>query len=420
MEKAGSRILPRFYPLLAFFIPVAVIVFLWLMAHGSFQKNENEDYFVFYLPVAQSIVNGNGITLNGKLAAEYPPGYPVLLAVVLFTAQILHIDQEVLFRVSIALYLAISALLIYFCARVLWSPCQAFWASVLWSFYPLIMWAAKQQNSELPFMPFLYGALLCFLVGWRAAKNKAWYFFFGGILCGAAMLIRPIAIGIGLIIAVLMLFWKRYRFSKRVVFALLIVGGNLMIVLPWEVWMWRQTHEVNLLCQTRDTNSMFDGLTFAVWNPEGYRKGVAVPADVKKFMEETIPKYFSIHSTGQIIVLVTEQLKTHPGTMIKLLCIKAARSWYGTNSNRLESLILPVQGFYFILIALACWKFWKTRADCRLPLAIGLLLLVYFWVMTISVLSIVRYMVPVLGLMFIFFPALKPSRGFSLRRYLKK
>jgi len=393
-----------------------MILVLWRIVPGSFQKNENEDYFFFYLPVAQNIVHGNGITLHGKIASEYPPGYPVLIAAVLFAAQTTHCNEEVLLRASIAFYLAITAVLIYFISLLLWNPRQALFVSLLWSCYPLVLWSAKQQNSELPFMVFLYGAFLCFLIGWRSAKNKKRYFFSGGILCGVSMLIRPIAIGVGVSMAVLILFWKRYRFRQRLVLGLLIIIGNLIAVIPWEVWMYQKTKEVLLLCRSRDAISMFDGLTFAVWNPEGYRKGVPVPADVRNFMKEIIPKYSDTISTKQVVGMAKTELIKHPSSIIKLLFIKAARSWYATNSNRFESLILVVQFFYLALMLLACRMFWKSRTDCRLPLAIGLVLLVYFWGMTVCVLSIVRYMVPVLGLMVIFFPALRAPGAFPPHR----
>ena len=386
---------------------MALLLVLWLVGRGSFLKNDNEDYFVFYLPVAQNIVHGDGITLEGKIACAYPPGYPVLIAAVLGTAKIIHVAPSVLLRASLALYLAMSAVLIYFMALLLWNPVRALAVSLLWSSYPLILWAAKQQNSEPPFMIFFYASLLCFLAGWYAKECRKRYFFLSGILCGIAMLVRPIAIGVGIFMAVLMLFWKRYGFRKRIVFALLIILGNLIAILPWEAWMFHKTGEVAMLCRGRDGISMADGLTFAL-NFEGYRKGVSVPQDVRKLMEDLVPNISFELTTKQVVGLVRAEFAKHPLAVFKLLAIKAARSWYGTNSNRLESIIIFIQLIYLTLMAMAFVRFWKLRPDCRLPLAIGLVLLVYFWGMTVCVLSIVRYMVPALGLMFIFFPALKP------------
>ncbi len=402
-------------PLVACAVPVALILLLWHLVPGSFQKNENEDYFCFYLPVAQNIAHGQGITLNGKIAIEYPPGYPVLIAAVLVAARIVHLDAEALLRVSIAFYLALSALLIYAIARVLWNRRSALVVSLIWSFYPLVEWAGKQQNSELPFMPFLYGAFLLLLLGWRSSKNRNLYFFFGGLACGMAMLIRPIAIGFGLLAAFLVLMGRRYPMREKIVVVALIILGNAFAVGPWEAWMYHETGGVHLLCHGRDAVSMYDGMVFAIFNPEKFRKGVPVPRDVRDFMERTIPKTYAARSTKQMAGLVIAELRTHPITMAKLFLIKAARSWYGTNSNRLESVILAVQLLYIVLIALSCWMFFTSRPDYRFPLAMGLLLLVYFWAMTISVLSIVRYMVPVVALMFIYFPALKPLVEFPRR-----
>jgi 4-amino-4-deoxy-L-arabinose transferase-like glycosyltransferase len=267
----------------------------------------------------------------------------------------------------------------------------------------------------MPFMVFFYASLLCFLVGWYSKESKKRYFFFSGMLCGISMLVRPIAVGAGLFMAILMFFRRRCDLQKKFVFALLIVLGNLIVVLPWEIWMYRETHEAGLLCHGRDAISMADGLTFAM-NFEGFRKGSPVPQDVRKFMEEFAPSISFSITTKQVMRLVLAEFEKHPLTVIKLFAIKAVRSWYGTNSNRYELIIIIIQAFYLALMVIASLRYWKSRKDCRFPLVIGLVLLMYFWGMTVSVLSIVRYMVPVLGLMFVFFPALKPPDVFPPRR----
>src|SRR5262249_29942368 len=52
-------------------------VLWWGLGSAS---NENSDYTSFYEPVAQGILDGQGLLFNGKLALRYPPGYPVILA----------------------------------------------------------------------------------------------------------------------------------------------------------------------------------------------------------------------------------------------------------------------------------------------------------------------------------------------------
>ena len=97
----------------------------------------------------------------------------------------------------------------------------------------------------------------------------------------------------------------------------------------------------------------------------------------------------------------------------------AARSWYGTDSGRMEGIILTVQLLYSIPVLLATWALWRGPD----PQRNSLLLLVwgpvfYFWIMTILVLSILRYMTPTAGLLALLIPRLMhmKSRQVSLLR----
>jgi hypothetical protein len=225
------------------------------------------------------------------------------------------------------------------------------------------------------------------------------------------MLIRPIAIGLGVVFAVLIiLFGRRYRLRKRIVFALCLLVGNLATVLPWEVWAYSKTHEIILLSSnTRASISLFDGLAFAVWNPEGCRKGITVPADVKELMTEAVEKYLrNIETTPpkELQRFLIEKFKTKPLTVIKLMAIKTVRSWYGTFSNRFETPIALVQIVYAMLLLWASVLLWRKRPDCHFMLIAGIAVLGYFWGLTICVDPLVRYMMPALGALIIFFPAI--------------
>jgi hypothetical protein len=422
LESTG-RIRPKDLPLVAIAVSIAVLLTFWeIVPGGAFNQSENSDYINYYLPVAQNIVHGEGVTLHGNIALNYPVGYPIIVAGCLYCAKLFECREELILRLSVVLCFALCALLIYALAKKIWKPPGALLASTLWSCYPIVLWAAKNPNTELPFSAFFYAALVCMLSGRSAGKRAVVLFFIAGILCGIAMLIRPIAIGLGILFAVLILGGRAYQFRKKIALALCLIAGNALAVLPWELWVYSKTHEIVPLCRGQQPFSLFDGLTFAVWNPDpaAHRLGAPVPPDVKNLMNELVRKYAhripsQTITSKEIAGIMAGEFKKRPVTVIKLIVIKAARSWYGTNSNRLESLIMLVQAAYVACLLWASVLMWRKRPDCRFLLIAGMVVGCYFWGMAAMVLSIVRYMMPVLGALVVFFPAI-PHFLFNRRR----
>jgi 4-amino-4-deoxy-L-arabinose transferase-like glycosyltransferase len=402
-SRLFKKLPTHYYPAIVLILPIIITCLFWRLAPSSLLNNDETDYTQFYLPVAQNILHGKGISFDGRIALEYPPGYPLILAATLAIVKPLHCSDMVL----IPLCLSLCALLIFMMAKIFWDPARALLASVAWCFYPFVYWAGMKQASEIPFMVVFYAGILCFLKGWRSSDHAKRLFFACGALFGVSMLIRPIAIGVGVLIALTMLFWRERRFGKRIVFAACVIIGNIIAVLPWEAWVYHKTHEVVMLCKGRDSFSIYDGLTFAVWNPAGYRQGTPVPRDVEQFMKTLLAKYPpEATTTRRLFSIISAEFRHHPATVIKLFLIKAARSWYGTNSNRFEKIILLYQLIFMTMLVIAGTVFWRSRPQARFIVVVGAVFLFYFWGMSIMVLSIIRYLVPMLGLLLLLFPAI--------------
>jgi len=402
---------PNHLPFIAVFFSIIILLSFWtIVPGGAFNQSENDDYYNYYLPVGQNIANGQGITLREKPALDYPPGYPLIVAANQMLAELTGISADGVTRLSVVLLFAAGALLIFMLARKLWGPGLALLASALWSCYPVVLWAARNPNTELPFSIVLYATLLCALTAWSAKKNNALLFVIAGAVCGISMLIRPITIALGIVLSVLILFGRLHRFRKRIMFALCLVAGNLAAIAPWEIWAYTKANEIiPLSSSNRASITVFDGLTFAVWNPGGIRRGIKVPADVRALMAEAHDKYLPIIETTrpeELRAFLIGKFKTQPVTVIKLMVIKAARSWYGTFSNRFETPIFFIQLFYLSVLAWACVIFWRKRPDSRRLLIAASLVLGYFWCLTVLVDPLVRYMMPVLGALMVFFPAI--------------
>ena len=78
------------------------------------------------------------------------------------------------------------------------------------------------------------------------------------------------------------------------------------------------------------------------------------------------------------------------------------RAWYATSETWWEKEILLVQLFYLIpgiIGLLSSFKKFKEEIPYLLLL---LIIIIYFWLVTIIGLSILRYMIPVMGILMIF------------------
>jgi hypothetical protein len=223
------------------------------------------------------------------------------------------------------------------------------------------------------------------------------------------MLIRPIAIGIGFVVAGLLWLGARHlEWRPRLLAVALVLGGSLLAILPWEAWMYARTGQLAPL-STGGAPSMRDGLTFGV-KKKGFRQGIAVPPDVKELMRELQGQYDTLTSFGAVAAAVKDQWHKRPMAVVKLYALKLGRSWYGTDSQRWEMPILLIQLAYVGVLLWSSRIAWKRGGEAR-QLTIGVWVIVlYFWGMNLISLPLLRYTVPVIGLAFVLVPALVPRR----------
>jgi len=108
---------------------------------------------------------------------------------------------------------------------------------------------------------------------------------------------------------------------------------------------------------------------------------------------------------GNIAQVVEEATGRWPIASFELWVVKLARSWYGTDSGRRETPIKVIMILYLFLGFSASSKCWRYSGEPRQFLTLAFLLTAYFWIMTTLVLSILRYMILPLSLIFIVSPA---------------
>ena len=381
------------------------LVFRALLPAGA-GVNEASDFRDFYDPVARSVLAGRGLFLApGAPAVAYPPGYPLVLAAVLRLAHVLGLPEHVgLSALTVASTVAAAGLLHALAARV-WGPRRALVAALAWLTYPLVLWLTKQPNSELPFMAALYAGVVLFFAALDAPR-LAWLRLLGaGAVLGVAMLIRSIALGTSVLLALAFVALRRdVRPGPRLAGAACIIAGSLAVVAPWVAWVYAETGRVVPL-STGGVPSIRDGLTFASGD-KPYRVDVGVGDDVRAAMVRLAAR--RLDTLGDVAAAVRVEVRRDPRAAAKLLALKAARSWYGTDSGRWERAIALIQVFYLGLGAWATVAAFRRRGAARRLAIVVCVLVAYFWGMTVIVLSVVRYMVPVVGLVLALLPAVLP------------
>jgi 4-amino-4-deoxy-L-arabinose transferase-like glycosyltransferase len=359
------------------------------------------DYARYYAPRAREILAGSGLLdENGLVYARYPPGYPLMLAGVFALADALGLSERVIVTLASATGLALSAVVMYQIAAHIFGLRPALLTAVIWSTYPFALWSAAGGQIEAFFLPFLLGSVYAAL---RASESGGWAAV-AGILAGLAMLIRPSALGISVILCLWLIL--RGRHWRRAA-ALLTASG--LVILPWLVYV-TIINGALIPLSTGGIPSIIDGVTFAVREQSG-RDSILLPDDVMR-LQTRILEGVRTQIDSPLRVVIAE-LSADPASAFQLIAIKAARAWYATDSRRFETVSLLVQLGYLAIIGWSAVRILRGHSpkDARPLLALILLVTAYHWLTTTAVLSILRYMLPAMGLLFCLLPALLHSRN---------
>jgi len=197
-----------------------------------------------------------------------------------------------------------------------------------------------------------------------------------------------------------MVFLLLRKKAKKVQFllALLLLAGSLLIIFPWEMQMFFETGHLVFL-SSAGHNPVTVGLTFALRDTAGHG-WPAVPNDVLILMERI--KTADLNSIFSIFSFLLKEAINSPVPVFKLLGLKIVQAWYATSQMWFEKSILAVQLFYLVP-GLAGVIYAIKKYKEKLRNIIFLLSIVFcFWGITFLALSIMRYMVPAMGVVIIF------------------
>jgi 4-amino-4-deoxy-L-arabinose transferase-like glycosyltransferase len=247
-----------------FAVSILITILFWTILPARFALNESVDNREFYEPVARNILQGKGITLRDSPFIKRPPGHSLFLAGIFKLADLFTLPERVVISTVILVCTGLSALFLFIFAHQLWGALPAALSALVWITYLPALWFTKQLNNEVPFLVFFYAGFACF---WTAVSHKhqsLLFYLCSGFFIGIAMLIRPIALGVGVIMSfVVWLVKRKESMCTRWTIVAMVLLGNLLAVLPWELWVYAKTGEVVLLTRG-GTPNMDDGLMFAI------------------------------------------------------------------------------------------------------------------------------------------------------------
>lgn len=413
---SGSRRL-IFHVIGSALLAVIVTLVFWALLPSSLRQNDSTDYSFYYEPLARNILHGDGfVRQDGSLITSNPPGYPILLAGIFTVAQIAGLSEDFVHSVFVLLCMGLSSIFVFLLSEKFWGTRGAWLSALFFMTYPFALWLTKQPSTEIPFMAVFYAGFYLFWVALKRDRNRWLLLFFAGICMGLAMLVRGIAFGSGVLLCSLFLLLNRDTTLKmRLLLVLALFAGNTFAIFPWQAWLYGRTGQMILL-GTNGASSIKDGLTFAVQS-KNYRAEIAIPADVTKLQEELVIETDSMRSLTKIFETLGRHFLEKPWSVLKLFLIKAGRSWFGTDSGRMEPMILAVQLFYAVVVLLATAAVWRLRHQYSDLLWFVWVPVFYFWLMTTLVLSILRYMTPTIGLVSLLIPGLLHFIPYRLHRF---
>jgi hypothetical protein len=388
-----------------------------------------------YVSVARNLIDSNGfIDKNGNFATARPPGHPLFLSGVLVLTKALGISEITAFRGANALLFALIGVVLSRIAQRTWGDNGPAITTVLclWFTSPFSLFFLTAPYSELPFILTYFVLFLVVMPNVQVRHEAGFsYFLLIGILCGVAMMIRPLAIGLPVVVGIALICWtncpQRMGYLRVVSKKLIgVLVGVILVTGPWSTYVYKNTgHMIFLTDGTLTQNSLVNGFTFAS-RGEDYRVPIYLPTHARTLMssiEAALVKRSTLEteeemtkSVGPIIDIVLREVTLNKVGALELLGTKIIRSWFGTDSHRYENYSLTLVLIYGSLIILGFIQIMRRNLVSK-PLVFFVLgLTAYFWVLCVIFEPLVRYLVPQIGLLFLFVPGIWRGNTLQIRQ----
>ncbi|KPK94660.1 hypothetical protein AMJ80_05390 [bacterium SM23_31] len=399
IEKSIDKLLDkRKYIFTSIIFASLLVQILFILVLGDFEKHAKPiDYINHYKPGAENILRGKGYVNNdGELILTFSPGYPLYLTLPLFVTNLTGFQDITTIRIFNVFTTVASTIIFFLLVELLFNTRIALFSTFIWMTYPFHLWLIKAPSSEIPFLLFFFGGLWLYF---RAIIKDNNAYLVPGIILGCATLIRPIGLLLGLICCIALPLLKRYPVKRQIFRGSIVLIGFFLAIFPWEMLMYVRTGEIIPLRKV-EPEEIIPAYAFAI-EPGAGGDQASIPDDVMALMLRLSEKK-DFESKRAVVSYLMKEFINDPTPVIKLGLIKIARAWYATSSMWYENYILVIQLFYFITIIpglIIAFKQYREKIHTILFL---LSIVMYFWGMTVIAKSILRYMVPVISLLFVF------------------
>lgn len=354
------------------------------------------DYFDRYEPIANNILQGRGIMYRGEVLAYTAPGFPIILAGIFGLSQITGIDKLNLVVVFNIIFTAFSALFLFLAAGKIFNKKVALIASLLWMTYPLNLWFLKNPNTEVPFILLLYIGIFFYFSALQKRSPKI--IFLAGLFLGLASFTRITGLFLPLSLSLLSLLFLSGSRKKRFLLAAILLMGNLVAIFPWMVYSLSKTGSF-ISISREGPHSIIAGITWLSTIKAGGVQ-LILPDDVSALIERV--KVTDLSSSGKLSQFFAQELINRPIPFLKLIGLKLVRSWYATSQQWWEDKILLVQSIYLITGIGGIIYGMRIYKDRIRSIILLLSIIFYFWAMTFVNISLLRYLMPAMGLVIIF------------------
>jgi len=222
--------------LIVLYIMGAIFVFTlaWLPVQFAINHFYYEDFF-YYLKVAENIVSGQGVSLDGEATTN--GFHPLWMLAIILIQAITNPDLAVHITLTLAALLHLGQ--VYLIFRILEQSANkkiAHFVAIFYLFNYRII-ACNLCGLETPLMAFFILGVIYFLIKYHNLTSIRWAIKLG-ILLGFAILSRfDILILTGIIIAWILIdsrFGKYYQ--QRISTAFIVSISSCVILLPWFIW----------------------------------------------------------------------------------------------------------------------------------------------------------------------------------------
>jgi 4-amino-4-deoxy-L-arabinose transferase-like glycosyltransferase len=368
-----------------------IIGFVALESAGKIEPFAGANAKEVSLRVAERLVQeGRYNGPDSREDSHYPPGYPFILAVLLFLAPNHYLD------ITVALQMAIDLLTAYllFWAGSRFASWQAgFIAGVIWLLLPPEVAISTWITQESMFIAWLTWSALVLTVS--LSRPGAGLTFVAGLLLGVATLFRPTAVYFPFFLLPL---WFFFAYPRRWQKALYLVLGAACIITPWSIRNWVVLHD-RILVSTGYGATFFQSSDERLYTIEGKHKWystvhaeVARDGVVKPNTDKDSELDRWLLQCG--LSNYRRRWQQRPWSFVPFFTDRFFRLWYANESGAVRSEI--GLGLCSILFApLGIWQLWRWRNTQRdLALIAGALIL-YFVGVHLIVFPEFRYVLPV-------------------------